>query len=139
MFSQRCSTELQTPRDPRFLATAGSYDAKLFQQSYGFLAENRKMELQTLRESLSKARRMLASSPAEFRNERESEVARLEHAVKRAESTVNKDRLERLEREALSMNQKAEEGKRREGKGKWFLKKGEADIVGDKCLISQTG
>ncbi len=87
------------------------------------------MELQTLRESLSKARRMLASSPTEFRNERELEVTRLEHAVKRAESTVNKDRLERVEREAFSMNKKEEEGKRREGKGKWFLKKGKADIV----------
>lgn len=138
MLSQESSIGLQIPRDPRFLPTSGSYDAKLFQQSYGFLAENRKMELETLRESLSKAQRKFASSPAESRNELELEITRLEHAVKRAESAVNKDRLERIEREAFSKNKREEEGKRREGKGKWFLKKGKANVAYCRGTISES-
>src|SRR5580765_3978416 len=99
---------IQVPRDPRFLSTAGTFDPSRFQRSYGFLAESRKTELQVLRESLSKARKMLASSPRELRSEREEEVERLERAVKRAESMVNRDRTTQVEQEALSRTKKEE-------------------------------
>ena len=78
-----------------------------------------------LRESLTKARKMLASSPSPLRREREQEVERLEGAMKRAESLVNRDRTTRVEQEALSKTKKEEEERRKHGKGKWFLKKGE--------------
>ena len=84
------------------------------------------MELATLRETLKQARKLLASSPRDLRSEREAEVYRLEQAIKRAESTVNKDRLDQVQRDALNKAKKEEEEKRRQGKGKWFLKKGKS-------------
>jgi len=105
------------------------FDPQKFHQSYGFLAENRKTELQTLKESLAKARKALASSPLYLKSKRENEVGMLEHAVKRAESLVNKDRLDTVEQEALNKRKKEEVEKRKEGKGKWFLKKGEVTLI----------
>jgi ribosomal RNA-processing protein 36 len=89
------------------------------------LVESRKTELQVLRESLKKARKMLASSPSELRSDREEEVRRLEGAVKRVESMVDRDRTARVEQEVLSRTKKEEAERRKQGKGKWFLKKGE--------------
>jgi ribosomal RNA-processing protein 36 len=111
------------PRDPRFLATAGEFSAEKFSKSYGFLVDKHKTELATLRETLKQARKLLASSPRNLRSEREDEVYRLEQAIKRAESMVNKDRLDQVQRDALGKAKKEEELKRQQGKGKWFLKK----------------
>jgi len=46
----------------------------------------------------------------------------LELAVKRAESVVNKERMDKLRREALLKASKEEKEKQKQGKGKWFLK-----------------
>lgn len=81
-----------------------------------------------MKETLKQARKLLASSPRDLRNEREDEVYRLEQAMKRAESMVNKDRLDRVQRDALGKAKKEEEEKRQQGKGRWFLKKGELYI-----------
>ncbi|KAF8898789.1 hypothetical protein BD779DRAFT_1485553 [Infundibulicybe gibba] len=113
------------PRDPRFLPVTGEFSAQKFQQQYGFLAEAHKNELQTLRESLKRARKSLASSPRDLREERAQEVYRLEQAVKRAESLVNKDRRDRIEQEALGKISKEEKEKRKQGKAGWWMK--EAD------------
>ena len=77
-----------------------------------------------MRETLKRARKLLSSSPSDLRSERENEVYRLEQAIKRAESMVNKDRLDQVQRDALRKAKKEEESKRQQGKGKWFLKKG---------------
>jgi len=76
-----------------------------------------------LKETLKRARKLLVSSPRDLRSEREDEVYRLEQAIKRAESMVNKDRLDRVQRDALGKAKKEEEEKRQQGKGRWFLKK----------------
>ncbi|KAF8168144.1 hypothetical protein B0H34DRAFT_48463 [Crassisporium funariophilum] len=110
-------------RDPRFLPTAGEFSVDKFSQQYSFLADNHKKELATLRETLKQAYKLLASSPRDLRSEREHEVYRLEQAVKRAESLVNRDRLDQIQREALSKVKKEEHGKREQGKGSWYLKK----------------
>jgi len=47
----------------------------------------------------------------------------LELAVKRAESVVNKERMDRIKRGALLKVSKMEKEKQKQGKGKWFLKK----------------
>ena len=65
---------------------------------------------------------MLASSPRDLREERQEEVNKLELAVKRAESSVNKDKKEIVERNALSQYEKGEREKRKQGKGRWWLK-----------------
>lgn len=101
---------------------AGEFSADKFQQSYGFLAESHKKELETLRESLKRARKLLASSPRDTYEERVSEVHRLEQAVKRAESLVNKDRRDRIEQEALGKVSREEREKRKQGKGEWHMK-----------------
>ncbi|KAJ7125621.1 hypothetical protein C8R43DRAFT_1029604 [Mycena crocata] len=113
------------PRDPRFLPLAGEFLPEKFQQQYGFLADAHKTELRTLRENLKAARKLLASSPRELRDEREAEVGRLEMAVKRAESMVNKDRRAKVDQEALTKLNEAEKAKRKDGKGQWFMKEAE--------------
>lgn len=82
----------------------------------------RQGELVTLRDSLKRARKLLASSPQHLRPEREAEVERLELAVKRAESSVNRDKRERVEREALNAITKEERDKRQKGKKAFWLK-----------------
>lgn len=67
---------------------------------------------------------MLTSSPRDLRQEREQEVQRLEQAVKRAESMVNKDKREKVEQSALSKVRKEEREKRGQGKGVWYMKDG---------------
>jgi len=68
---------------------------------------------------------MLASSPRDQREEREQEVAKLEQAVKRAESNVNRDRREQIEQEALGKASQEEREKRKAGKGAWHMKEAE--------------
>ncbi|KAF9822135.1 hypothetical protein IEO21_00129 [Rhodonia placenta] len=110
------------PRDPRFLTLAGEFDSKRFQTQYGFLAGMHTQEMKTLRENLKRARKLLANSPRDLREEREQEVQRLERAYKRAESQVSKDRREKIEQEALGKVAKEEKEKRSAGKGAWYLK-----------------
>lgn len=83
-------------------------------------------EMKTLRENLKRARKLLANSPRDLREEREQEVQRLERAYKRAESQVSKDRREKIEQEALGKVAKEEKEKRSAGKGAWYLKNGES-------------
>ena len=125
---QRSQPYLQVPRDPRFLPVSGEFDAKRFQSQYGFLAEMHEEELKTLRENLKRARKLLVNSPRDLREERAAEVERLERAVKRAESIVNKDRREKVEMEALSKAAKEEREKRKQGKKAWFMKDGACSL-----------
>ena len=116
-------------RDPRFLPFAGKLQPQLYRQSYGFLADMHKTELSTLKENLKRARKMLASSPRDQREEREQEVAKLEQAVKRAESNVNKDKREQVEQDALQKVKQEEKEKRKAGKGAWHMKDSKAQIL----------
>lgn len=68
------------------------------------------------------------SSPKHLRSERENEVEKLELAVKRAESAVNKDRREEVERGALDKLKKEEKEKQGQGKGSWWIKEGTLHI-----------
>ncbi|KAL0951248.1 hypothetical protein HGRIS_007966 [Hohenbuehelia grisea] len=112
-------------RDPRFLPLAGEFDASKFQQQYGFLAKNRVSELHTLRDSLKRARKLLSSTPRDQRAEREAEIGRLELAIKRAESAVNRDKREKIDQAALAKVTKEEKEKRQQGKQGWWLKDSE--------------
>jgi ribosomal RNA-processing protein 36 len=114
----------QEVRDPRFSQLSGEFDATRFQDHYKFLSDMHQDELVTLRDNLKRARKLLASSPQHLRPEREAEVERLALAVKRAESFVNRDKRERVEREALSAITKEERDKRQMGKKAYWLKNG---------------
>ncbi|KIK93335.1 hypothetical protein PAXRUDRAFT_829070 [Paxillus rubicundulus Ve08.2h10] len=113
------------PRDPRFLQATGGYDPLKFKQQYGFLSDLHSSELKTLRENLKRARKLLVSTPSNLRAEREEEVKRLELAVKRAESAVNRDTRERIDAEALQSAKHAEKEKRNHGKSDWWMKRSE--------------
>ncbi|KAI5983476.1 hypothetical protein EDD15DRAFT_2512213 [Pisolithus albus] len=113
------------PRDPRFLHLTGKYDQDKFRKQYSFLPELHTNELETLRKNYKTARKLLANSPRDLRPAREEEVRRLELAVKRAESAVNRDARERVEAEALQSVTQAEKQKRKQGKGAWFMKRSE--------------
>ncbi|KAI6099328.1 hypothetical protein EV401DRAFT_2215597 [Pisolithus croceorrhizus] len=113
------------PRDPRFLHVTGKYDQDKFRQQYSFLPELHTNELETLRKNYKAARKLLANSPRDLRPAREEEVKRLELAVKRAESAVNRDARETVEAEALQRVTQAEKQKRKQGKGAWFMKRSE--------------
>ncbi|KAJ7634264.1 hypothetical protein DFH06DRAFT_1284458 [Mycena polygramma] len=124
---RRTVVEVKTlqARDPRFLPLSGEFSTEKFQEHYGFLTDAHKTELRTLRENLKAARKLLASSPRDLRPEREAEIGRLEMAVKRAESMVNKDRRAKVDQEALTKLSEGERAKRKEGKGGWWMKEAE--------------
>ncbi|KAF9221624.1 DUF947-domain-containing protein [Gyrodon lividus] len=124
---QRIAVKDKTPksRDPRFLHAAGGYDPLKFKQQYDFLSNLHGSELKTLRENLKRARKLLINSPSNLRGEREEEVKRLELAVKRAESAVNRDTRERVEAEAVQSAKQAEKEKRNHGKAEWWMKRSE--------------
>ncbi|KZT30533.1 DUF947-domain-containing protein [Neolentinus lepideus HHB14362 ss-1] len=109
-------------RDPRFLPLAGEFDSSRFRQQYGFLPEMHETELKTLRTDLKRARKLLASSPRDLRDERALEVDRLERAVKRAESSVNKDKRDQVEHAALERVRREEKEKQKQGKRVWYMK-----------------
>lgn len=102
---------------------AGRYDPSKFKQQYDFLSGLHNDELSTLRGHVKRARKLLANSPSHLRAEREEEVTRLEHAMKRAESSVNLDNRERVELEALQSAKQTEKDKRKQGKAGWWMKR----------------
>lgn len=100
----------------------GEFSEEKFKGNYGFLADAHSTELKALRDNLKRARKLLSNAPRETRHEQEREVNRLELAVKRAESTVNKDRRDKVDHEALHQVKKEEREKQKDGKGGWWMK-----------------
>lgn len=85
--------------------------------------------MKTLKDNLKRARKMLFSSPRDLRAEREQEVQRLERALKRTESLVNRDKREKVEASALSKLRQEEKEKQKQGKGAWYMKDGMVELV----------
>jgi len=123
------------PRDPRFLHITGTYDPQKFKSQYTFLSTLHTSELSTLRSNLTLARKLLLNSPKDLRAEREREVGRLELAVKRAESSVNRDKREKVEMEALERVGREEREKRKKGKAGWWMKSTEKKRVADESPL----
>ncbi|KAF9517517.1 hypothetical protein BS47DRAFT_1314197, partial [Hydnum rufescens UP504] len=112
-------------RDPRFSTLSGEFNPNKFAHSYSFVTDMQQDEVASLRKSLALARKLSQSSPAHLREERAAEVTRLERALKRTESAVERAKREKRDREVLG-NAKREERKKREtGKTGWFMKTGE--------------
>ena len=105
------------------MAAPGKQDVEAFQKRYSFLSDYHKTELGTLKENLARARKLLRSSPRDLREEREEEVQRLERALKRSETLVNRDKREEIERKALDEVKRQEREQRKQGKGEWYMKK----------------
>ncbi|KIY53375.1 DUF947-domain-containing protein, partial [Fistulina hepatica ATCC 64428] len=109
--------------DPRFLQLAGDFSPKHFSQQYGFLAEMHSNELQTLRDDAKRMRRLVTNAPRHLRAEREQELERMERAIKRVESIVNKEKRDKIEQDALNTVARGEREKRKQGKVGWWMKK----------------
>jgi len=84
-----------------------------------------KTELSELKANLARARKLVINSPKHLREEREAEVERLERAMKRTESIVNREKREHAEQSALEKIKKEEKEKREHGKKGWWLKDSE--------------
>lgn len=108
---------------------AGRYNPSKFKRQYDFLSGLRGDELATLRGHVKRARKLLVNSPSHLRAEREEEVKRLEHAMKRAESAVNLDNRERVEFKALESAKQTEKEKRKQGKAGWWMKRSKPCIL----------
>ncbi|KIM21745.1 hypothetical protein M408DRAFT_333288 [Serendipita vermifera MAFF 305830] len=124
---RRTVVEVTAPknRDPRFGEAVGEYSAEHFLHNYEFLSGVRQGELQTIRESLARAKRLLGSSPAALRAERQAEVDKLERTMKRAESAIERTKRTAFERETMLKVKRDERQKRASGKREWHLKKGD--------------
>jgi ribosomal RNA-processing protein 36 len=105
---------------------AGEFSAQKFNNNYGFLKDFHTNELTTLKDSLKRARKRLESASRDLRPQYEEEIEKLNLAVKRAESAVNKDRREHTESEAMRRVVADERQKRQQGKGAWWLKRCES-------------
>lgn len=127
------------PRDPRFVSVVGEYSSEKFQRHYEFLVGAHMAELFTLKENLKTARKLLATSPRDFRDARSREVEHLELAVKRAESQVNKDKTKKIEQEALKKVKREEREKRLQGKSAWYMKKGMTTLCWRCFVIEDIG
>ena len=98
-------------------------DQERFAKSYSFITDLQRSEVGTLKAVLIAARKTAANAPRDVRAEKEAEVSRIERALKRAESGVQRAKREETERTALREVSKEEKMKRADGKGNWWMKK----------------
>ncbi|KAF8585529.1 DUF947-domain-containing protein [Ramaria rubella] len=117
------------PRDPRFSDLSGPLSIDKFHTHYDFLPGLHTGELAELKQTWARARKLLISSPQHLRAEREEEVHKLEQAIKRAESTVNREKREEAERQALRKFKQEEREKRKAGKKAWYLKDADKNAI----------
>ncbi|KAG8813345.1 rRNA biogenesis protein rrp36 [Serendipita sp. 399] len=110
-------------RDPRFGGAVGDFSSDHFRKDYGFLSELRTQELEAIKRDLSRAKRLLANSPAHLRDERRIEAEKLERTMKRTESTIERGNREAFECDVMLKVKRDERLKRSEGKKEWYFKK----------------
>ncbi|GAA5995895.1 uncharacterized protein JCM10292_004812 [Rhodotorula paludigena] len=104
-------------RDPRFDALSGSVNPALFKQSYGFLADQQRAELDTMRKTVAAAKR--------DRKVSQDERDRLEDALRRMENREVTRRNKEREQEAMRQWKKEEKDKQAQGKKAFYLKESE--------------
>jgi len=111
---QVVETQTLHARDPRFDALSGSVNPHLFKQSYGFLADKQRAELDTMRKTAAQARRNRALP--------EEEKERIEEALRRMENRDVTRKMKEREQEAMKSWKKEEQDKRAQGKKAFYLK-----------------
>ncbi|PLW16163.1 hypothetical protein PCANC_19096 [Puccinia coronata f. sp. avenae] len=110
-------------RDPRFDSLSGAVNEELHSKSFGFLKEERRKEIEQLRETITKVKKSKQKSNLDV-------VEELEHELRRQENKeVQREKMER-EKHALRKWKAEEKEKRKEGKGAFFLKrKAQKEII----------
>ncbi|WVR08082.1 hypothetical protein IAU60_005128 [Kwoniella sp. DSM 27419] len=113
-------------RDPRFSSvSAGSLDAHLHSQGYSFLPSMLKEEMTSLKKALSVAQKAERTCPWAEKPARTAEREQIELQLGRVRTRLVRDQRDTAEREVLAKVKKEEREKRAQGKGAWFMKKGE--------------
>ena len=117
-------TFVQERRDPRFSALSGEFSQEAFGSAYSFIPELQQSEVASLKLALKAARKAAANSSKVTKEAREEEVRKLQKALKRTESMVEKSRRDVRERETISEVKKQEKKKQEDGKKPWYMSEG---------------
>jgi ribosomal RNA-processing protein 36 len=112
-------------RDPRFSSISGELNPHLHAQAYSFLPDLLKNEYHDLRRAVAAAQKIERTCPLREKEQRTAEREQLELDLGRLRTKMDRGKVETREREVLAQVKKAEREKRDEGKGAWYMKKGE--------------
>nr|KIR49201.1 rRNA biogenesis protein RRP36 [Cryptococcus bacillisporus CA1280] len=113
-------------RDPRFSSvSAGHANADLHSKSYSFLPDLLRQELSGLKEAVAAAKKAEKNCPWAEKPMRTAERERLEVQMGQVRTKLVRTEKEAMEREVLAKAKREEREKRSQGKGAWFMKKGE--------------
>lgn len=119
----------QVQRDPRFSAASGNLDSDLHSKSYGFIFDVVKEEYETVKSALSLAQKAEKTCPLRDKPMRTAERQEIERNVAQLRTKLDRMRTKSREKEILSKIKREEREKQAEGKGAWYMKKGERLIV----------
>jgi len=117
----------QERRDPRFSSvSAGQINPHLHDQSYGFLPKMLRSELLSLKTAVSSAAKAERTCTWTEKPARTAERERLEGERGRLRTRIERTERETADREVLAGMKRQEREKQKQGKGQWFMKKGES-------------
>ena len=100
----------------------------LHSKSYDFIPTLLRDEFTALKQALTSASKAERTCPIQEKQGWTNERERLEKLVAQTRSRIERSERENREREVLSRAKKDEREKRKDGKGAWYMKKGE-DVV----------
>ncbi|OXG14481.1 rRNA biogenesis protein RRP36 [Cryptococcus neoformans Tu401-1] len=113
-------------RDPRFSSvSAGHANADLHSKSYSFLPDLLRQEFSGLKEAVAAAKKAEKNCSWAEKPMKTAERERLEVQMGQVRTKLVRTEKESTEREILAKAKKEEREKRTQGKGAWYMKKGE--------------
>ncbi|OWZ73833.1 rRNA biogenesis protein RRP36 [Cryptococcus neoformans] len=113
-------------RDPRFSSvSAGHANADLHSKSYSFLPDLLRQEFSGLKEAVAAAKKAEKNCSWAEKPMKTAERERLEVQMGQVRTKLVRTEKESMEREILAKAKKEEREKRTQGKGAWYMKKGE--------------
>lgn len=124
---QAISIPKREVRDPRFSSVSGSLNPHLHSQAYDFLPQLFETEFAELKKAVVAATKAERSCPLREKPARTADRERLELELGRMRSRIDRAKGEKREREVLAQVKKQERDKRSEGKGAWYMKKGQSE------------
>lgn len=125
-------------RDPRFSSvSAGHANADLHSKSYSFLPDLLRQEFSGLKEAVAAAKKAEKNCSWAEKPMKTAERERLEVQMGQVRTKLVRTEKESMEREILAKAKKEEREKRTQGKGAWYMKKGESPEC--RCIFKLTG
>lgn len=125
-------------RDPRFSSvSAGHANADLHSKSYSFLPDLLRQEFSGLKEAVAAAKKAEKNCSWAEKPMKTAERERFEVQMGQVRTKLVRTEKESMEREILAKAKKEEREKRTQGKGAWYMKKGESPEC--RCIFKLTG